>query len=401
MEANVAIDTAAERKALPKHIRRRAGREDYYIDLTRHGIRVAHSLQTSDLRAAVKARDAEIAAMDAAFYQGRIEEFRVMAGGKPVKAPEPFATVGQIVDAFKVIAHKRDMRRTTARGYATSLFGVIGKPEEEARKVRLDELTGRTVAAFERRMLEKGDSDSQRRTIASLLRQARALFSDGVRAAYGELRIPDLSEFLKAGEVSAPSVQYMVPFTHPELVSGTLEAVRKLRTDCDRRDLWAAVLLMFGLAMRNSEATFARWSWIVPDPTGSGQMTMCICNREAERFKIKAKGSRRWIPIEAGMLEDLQRLRREGDEFILPGGTHTARKILCDRMLAAWMRGLGWAATEFPKAGYELRKLRGSQWYTDRDIGPAQASRWLGHASLETTCRFYATLDRQAAMKPI
>ena len=389
------------RRKLPKHLRRLPGRAEYYIDITRHGKRYAHSLQTTDLREAVKARDAEIRAIDAAHYQDRQEALNGILGLKGARPEAPAATVGDVVDAFKVLAMKRGLRETTARNYATSLFAVLDLPEAEARKVRTDTLSRRTVAAFERRMLEDEDSDSRRRSIVSMLVQARAMFSpDAVRTFEG-LRVPDLKDFLEAGEVEAPVVQYMVPFTHPELVERTRAAITGLRADAERRDLFAAVLLMYGLALRNSEAVAARWSWIVPDPTGSGQMTMFICDRPDEGFRIKAKGSRRWIPIDAQTLEDLRGLRRDGDPFILLGGAMTNRKILCDRTLAAWMRGLGWSAEEFPKAGYELRKLRGSRWYTDREIGPAQASRWLGHASIQTTCRFYGTLDRQAMQKPI
>jgi integrase len=219
-------------------------------------------------------------------------------------------------------------------------------------------------------------------------------------AKHYDLDLPDLSGFLEAGNVKAPVKQYMVPLTHPDLVARTMAGIEELKAAPERRELRAAVVLMFGLAMRNSEAVAARWNWIVPDPLGSGQMVMFVCNRPEEGFSVKATGSTRWIPMAPGMVEELRALRQDDNPYVLPG-TLTDRKTLMNRTLAQWMRGLGWDEAEFPKAGYELRKLRGSQWYTDQAIGPAQASRWLGHKSLVTTCQFYATLDRQATQRPM
>jgi integrase len=55
------------------------------------------------------------------------------------------------------------------------------------------------------------------------------------------------------------------------------------------------------------------------------------------------------------------------------------------------MRGIGWEREQYAKAAHELRKLYGSRVYSK--LGAAAAQEYLGHASMTTTCKYYARLD--------
>jgi hypothetical protein len=62
------------------------------------------------------------------------------------------------------------------------------------------------------------------------------------------------------------------------------------------------------------------------------------------------------------------------------------------------MRSLGWDRSRWPKAAHELRKLYGSRIFSQ--LGQAHAQNYLGHASIETTCRYYAVLEAPMLFLP-
>ncbi|MBC8350289.1 MAG: hypothetical protein H8E24_16935, partial [Verrucomicrobia bacterium] len=85
----------------------------------------------------------------------------------------------------------------------------------------------------------------------------------------------------------------------------------------------------------------------------------------------------------------------------IPFPPKTTRYNLIGIELNGFMRGLGWTkGAGFVKASYELRKLRGSDYYAK--LGAEQAKNFLGHASVVTTEQFYANLgrDRVKALEP-
>ena len=63
------------------------------------------------------------------------------------------------------------------------------------------------------------------------------------------------------------------------------------------------------------------------------------------------------------------------------------------------MRAIGWDAKTFQKAGYELRKLKGSAWFSDPELGPAVAQEWLGHKDISTTVKYYSALIKKSEPK--
>ncbi len=90
---------------------------------------------------------------------------------------------------------------------------------------------------------------------------------------------------------------------------------------------------------------------------------------------------------------------RTASPFVLPGVTKTDRVDLIRYEFADWMRSIGWERETYSKAAHELRKLQGSRWFTE--VSPVAAQAWLGHQSIETTCKYYAKLIEQPAPLPL
>jgi len=71
--------------------------------------------------------------------------------------------------------------------------------------------------------------------------------------------------------------------------------------------------------------------------------------------------------------------------FYLPGGSMTERQILAERRINRMVRPI---LPGYRKGAYELRRWAGSRIWTE--VGPAAAQRFLGHASISTTERYYS-----------
>jgi len=361
----------------PLHLKKRG--DVYYLRATVNGKEICRSLSTGEKRqAAARAR--------AMLAEIRAERFEVL---DQVKQRKAFATIGQVCDRFKDAAEARGVRARSVSGYIYSMTSVVrhGSNVQNVRDASTEILTGDLVRSYREAMLEGVTRDTQeearaRRTIRSTVTQARALFSRWARESYEDFNLPDLRPFLEAATVRTGKLKYRLP--PQDLVNRTLKAGAELRqTD---PDLYAVFLLLYGLGMRRGEATACRWDWFRQN--GDYNHIDII---ERDGFRPKSMG--RSFPVDPQVWAHLQELRRDGDEYVLPGGNKTARHNLVSRRFAAWMRELGWDRDRFPKAGHELRKLIGSRWFTE--LGAEVAQAWLGHTSITTTCDFYADLTRQ------
>ncbi|GEM_PF-3811907 len=107
---------------------------------------------------------------------------------------------------------------------------------------------------------------------------------------------------------------------------------------------------------------------------------------------FKPKGRPHRTPIDPKMWAEIQELST-GDKYLLPG-TSNNRKQLVHRRFSKWMNDIGWEG--YGKSAHELRKLYGSRIYSE--LGAEYAKEYLGHVSITTTCKFYATIDKPLAM---
>jgi integrase len=137
--------------------------------------------------------------------------------------------------------------------------------------------------------------------------------------------------------------------------------------------------LGYYLALRPREMCHARWTWI--EPAGD-HWEMRVCRRPDEGFDPKRYSG--WVPIADDVHEELLRLRRDLDPYILPGGNKTNREKLVNRALAVWMRDQGWIRQH---CAHELRAYRGQVW---RDTYGLDVARdWLRHRDARTTQDHY------------
>ena len=252
-------------------------------------------------------------------------------------------------------------------------------------------------------------------TIGSTLRCARSVIAMNAkgpkspREYYVEhgINLPEcVFEFHKAQKsfhVSPPAYQRPAE----ELIDGTLRAGRALQEN--NPNLFLAFTLAYELGLRPGEATFARWSWFKQRKNGDVEVTI-----QGDRLKVGEEGWEgpkhstadrpgRTIAIKREVFNDILPFFNQDDPggFIIPLKTKTERYNLIEIELNGFMRGLGWTKDEgFQKASYELRKLRGSDYYAK--LGAEQAKNFLGHASVVTTEQFYAALgrDRVKALEP-
>ena len=281
-------------------------------------------------------------------------------------------------------------------------------------------LTKDLAAEFARHKFSQGEIEGKVKsnvqvTIGAELRQARSTLAMNAqgpkspREYYVEhgINLPEcVFEFHKAQKsfhVSPPAYQRPAE----KLIEGTLRAGRALQET--NPNLFLAFTLAYELGLRPSEAAEAKWSWFKQRKNGDVEVTI-----QADRLKLGEEGWEgpkhstaerpgRTIAITQKVFNDIIPFfdRNNPTGYVIPFPQKTTRYNLIGIELNGFMRGLGWTkGAGFVKASYELRKLRGSDYYAK--LGAEQAKNFLGHASVVTTEQFYANLgrDRVKALEP-
>lgn len=303
------------------------------------------------------------------------------------------AKLGEIAERLHEYALLAGIARGSVEGYLNSLYQVvrIGGGIEDPAGASAAVLTADLMEAYERRKLatvkaDGGDVAAARNTIVSVRHNAKAVFSRRARSRMRDMILPEsLDEFLRAGDVSG-EICWALP--DPALVAKTKAAALVLRDTAS--PLWPCWLLLYGLGLRAKEAAYSRWTWCRDTPSG---WVLDVIARPQEWDG--PKGTQGYVPVPPGMRAEFERMRAQGGLYILPGESYYARyEELIQRKFAKWMRGLGWTTNH---CGHELRRLRGSEWWTDPAVGPVVCSAWLRHSSLAVTQRHYAKLTAHPA----
>jgi len=319
-----------------------------------------------------------------AVTEGRIDD------AQEFKRVGKTATLGEILDAHERFSVSAGLGPRTVRAYQSALLSMVATVTgaEDARKLSGDVLTAELVERYEHLTMRAAGSDPAavsraRNTIASKRSNARAVFARRARNRMRNLVLPDsLDDFLRAGDVQG-HIKWGLP--DPGLVERTKAAALELRKDKPR--LWLCWLLCYGLALRASEAAWARMSWLRVAP--DGKTVLDVIKRPDEWDG--PKGTEGFVVVPPKLLAELQELRG-GETYILPGKVYWSRyRSLLQNDFTAWMRGLGWDGSH---CAHELRRLRGSEWWTDAAVGPVVCSAWLRHSSLAVTQRHYAKLTQ-------
>lgn len=369
--------------SISKHIEKRG--PVYYFRAMVHGKRYFQSLRTGDkILASARARELHKAAL--------AENYEVLDDVKTIKG---HARLGAVLEIYRKTAQLRDMKERTADDYIRSLKIILRSvyPAANPENLSTDILNRDLVEKYCLKTLEAvgkaGDKrDRARRSALSTLRQARALFSGWAMEAYdrNKLKLPEtLAEFMKSEGLQSRVKTYRLP--PRELIDKTKKEGLKLKED--RPELYAVYLLAYYLGLRAGEAAAAKWSWLRGEMI-EGQVYQVM--DVIRRADFVPKGRERSIPVGQKVMAELDALRN-GSEYILDGKAAGSRENLVKRRFSKWMRSIGWSGDEYPKAAHELRKLMGSEWYSN--LGAEVAQSWLGHKDISTTCQFYAALTRR------
>jgi len=360
---------------MPDNLEKRG--DFYYWSARVNGRRFRRSLKTGNRRAAIGLAAKHRAAAEAGRFDA-LDEVRV---------DRSCCTLDELTTDYRRVAAMRGIKERTAANYCSALGKIIRTVHGQGYTLvgtSAKLLTGDLVQRYaELRVAGTGSDELRRRatrSAISTLTQARAVTSPWARQAM-RVSLPDLTGWLGAQPLRPAPVVYRLP---PEdLVNRTLDAARELAGS--DRDLYLVFLLCYHLALRSGEAVAAEWSWF---RTAQAPVVLDLIPRP----HWCPKGRPRSLPVHETVWGELAALRVPGASHILPGDTSRSREDLVGRRFAGWMRAQGWSAATYPKAAHELRKLQGARWYSE--IGAEVAQTWLGHISIETTCRHYATLTR-------
>lgn len=350
----------------------------FYLRVQIHGREIYQSLKT---RNESVAKDRAKAIMSAA-REKQFEKVRAV-GNKGTGA-----TLGDLVRVYGAEASARGLRPATISGNIACLRKIVAASCGEPDQVRVAELARQTVTAYvaaQRPETSAPDALARsRRTVKSKLRQARSLFTPWALEAYEDagLSVSVCPMFMKAQGVSNRGISYQYERPPQNEVDSILAAAAQLETEAP--ELYAVFLLVYPVAMRATEAAWARLDWLVD--TGNGWEMRIPVSAE---FQTKS-GRSRAVPVHPDVVRALQaQAARSGTGYILPGASPTARDNLVARVFSEWMHNAGWKRR---KAAQELRALMGCRWFTEQGAEVAQAL--LGHKSVATTCQYYARYSR-------
>ena len=394
----------------------------WYVNVRTVDGPIRRSLQTKDVAVARARRDIFLDELSRNAWDA-IEK-------KAAKAGEGHATVRQLIEAYYAWAESLECQgrprnmRTLRQNVSSALcvlrarFPHLPSPYGDRLPSELDSIT---LLEFDKDLPEEyatsfmqAAKEKKRRksstavSLFSNLKFARCLFSDVAPPGGGlspaefyedwGLVLPDcckqFARRTKRLQASPPSYQR----PPEELVMPTLRAGRDLKAS--RPDLHLAFLLTYDLGLRTGEAVHAKWTWFRGRPNGEVEVTI-----QSDGLAVGEEGwdgpkhsttarPGRTIAITRSVFNDLRDYWRDGAVYLVPGATATDRRKLFNEKLNPWMRQLGWTKEAgYEKAGYELRKLRGSEYYAK--LGAEQAKNFLGHASVVTTEEFYAALGRR------
>jgi integrase len=334
----------------------------------------------------------------------------IQAGAEPAAALEKFGAeelrrssrLGALLTAWDGFARAQvaagRMGAAHARRARTSLLLILSRSGvPTAADTPLDVLTGDLLVIFERATFAALAGagplarNRARNSIASTVRQARALLSDEARESPEYRAIvwpPGVAEFrrrkVEAGEI--------VPEALPSAV--VMDRIRRARGLMRRLAPrhWAALVLAHDLGLRAGEVAAARWDWAREVETAGGARTWEFAIVLGEDYG--PKGHSRRLILDPGQVEawaEVRRGRSDAAPEILGGETPGERIAIVERV-GRWLRAVGFAPDKKTKPLHKLRKLRASR-VSERD-GLEAARGEMGHGDARTTLTHYQLAPR-------
>jgi len=334
----------------------------YFLDpIKRQRVRV--SLGTPDLRMArAKAR----AVLNKVADEG-------LKSVKQFHRKETAPRIGKVVDHYEEVTACK-----SAKVNKNCLLRVVRvalklASKDAARDQSLSVLNAKLVSAYLRNA-EVADYSKR-----SCLASARSVFSRP--QDWEDMRLPDLSDFLKASSrtgVKCPRNSFR------QIDKETLKAMEAASQKLDAPYRRAFILCRY-LGLTPKEVSYARKGWI---EERQGKHVLCIRERPDEDFTLKTGGQRE---RDIGLLPWMAAELLAADDYIVPLPTPFLRHNFMLRNFNAWVRQF---LPDRKGAAYDLRKQAGSEWL-EHTGKISLVQHLLGHSSPVTTGKWYATWEKQ------
>jgi len=310
------------------------------------------------------------------------------------KAPA-VATVGEYAAAAGNLA---TVRATTLKAYESAFFrlvgavrGIVSKSDkhadrklwrEKVGRVRLDQITPAGVRAYQAAEMaaaaRAGEATKDRRahTLASDLRDARALFSKAIlRDLPKTIVLP--AELPFSGMPAAATTRRFVATVDPRKLYAAAKSL-----DPDTR---CAFDLLLVAGLRRGEADSLTWASVNLEAS-----TLTV--ETTEFFRPKSKESHRVVPLPADFVVRLRQRKGSSPDSecvlkglpLAPAGEFYRYRASAWGPLTAWLKSQG-ITDRTPL--HALRKMSGSFVYS---VGGLEAARrHLGHRDITTTAASY------------
>jgi integrase len=328
-------------------------------------------------------------------------------------------TIDQLADLYGTIAKTFEVppSDTSIRVYTNNLKLIAGYCGVK----RLDSLTPETIDRGKRKYLAHffgvRNPNSIRTTLASILRNAAAIFSRQGLAAFRAHGLTLVNPFL-ASRLKGLKIKTYSPLPRQVLETiwekaallrdgdpdapppdETLPPKKRIDFRLPHPDAYAILFLELGLGLRRNEADKAEWAWC--SQTRDDRRYLEV--RESDIFTPKSKCSRT-IPIAVDVWQALESVRIDGAKFIVTAqprqrASSSRSSYRCDsshRTLVEWLRGMG---VNSVKPCHALRKEFGS--YVATSFSLFHAQKLLGHSSPSVTSDYYAGLTGLPDLNPI
>jgi len=351
----------------------------WYWTQTIAGNRYAESLQTGDLRVAKERLKIKQKAAEA-------EDWGSLYGTRSKSAfPSIESVCAQYLDEVEK-SKKLDLK-TAKRNCATLKRILECAGYSDPKNVSLTELNEDLLKKFSSNMLAANDTPSARRSIQSMIRQARSLFSRKMDYHHEIVMPKGFTRFLTATPVQSQKVNNSIP--PQETITALVTAGRKLR-EGKNKALYLAFVLCYDLGLRNGEARDCRQHWFYQGEDGIYRLSIKV--REEEGYKPKTPRDC-GIPVPASIMKDIKKFG--GKDFVLPLNK-SGRTDMMKYDLSQFVR------TFLPnelKSVYVLRRLRGSWW--TKYFGLDRTHFWMGHTTMQTTRDHYAKIPEFPEPLPV
>jgi len=284
-------------------------------------------------------------------------------------------------------------RSETARNNVRSLKKIVrlaaGLTLEDARTTVLTAKLIRDFEAVEEQRIPRERNGAYdraaelrvRTSIASVVRQARSIFAPRYVHWYEHMVLPNLAEFRAQGVRQGKRRGDPRPLDE-SAIAALFENSKRLAVDDP--PAYVVFILFALMGMRNSEIRHARRGWL--RPTENGGAMLDIIDRPEENFWCK--GYERHLPVGSEIVNLLDQYYKQSPDgqFLVPAGTKTEREIIVDHRHGAWAKQF---IKGYAKTSYELRRYAGSL-ILKRTGSIVAAKKFLGHASVQTTEKYYA-----------